>query len=36
MTEGTKHRKIEAKRKCKQKNKKIKRERKAQLNEINK
>jgi hypothetical protein len=29
MAEGTKHRKTEAKRKCKQKNKKIKSERKT-------
>ena len=36
VTEGTKSRKTETKRKCKQKNIKIKRERKAWLNEINK
>lgn len=36
MADGTKSRKTEAKRKCKQKNKKIKRERKTRLNETNK
>lgn len=35
-TEGTKYRKTEAKRKCKQKSNKIKRKRKTRLNEINK